>query len=77
MVNTKLLILFFLAIAMLNLSTPVQSSIASSLDLALLLATDSNTARPQIPSCSEMVSTSLSATRAHVLDDMCFSKAEA
>ncbi|KAL9392314.1 hypothetical protein Peur_016234 [Populus x canadensis] len=89
MANTKqLLILSFLAVAILVLSTLVQSSNASSSSSSLhdrvLLARQRNAARFQIPSCSEMVSRSQCShnpnckwCKSEVLDDMCFSKAEA
>jgi len=87
MANTKqLLILSFLAVAILVLSTLVQSSNASSSSLhdRVLLARQRNAARFQIPSCSEMVSRSQCShnpnckwCKSEVLDDMCFSKAEA
>ncbi|KAJ6935781.1 hypothetical protein NC652_010722 [Populus alba x Populus x berolinensis] len=90
MANSKqLLILSFLAVAILVLSTLVQSSNASSSSSSsshdrVLLARQRNAARFQIPSCSEMVSRSQCShnpnckwCKSEVLDDMCFSKAEA
>ncbi|KAG6777201.1 hypothetical protein POTOM_017017 [Populus tomentosa] len=88
MANTKqLLILSFLAVAILVLSTLVQSSNASSSSSShdrVLLARQRNAARFQIPSCSQMVSRSQCShnpnckwCKSEVLDDMCFSKAEA
>uniref|UniRef100_A0A6N2NA37 PSI domain-containing protein n=1 Tax=Salix viminalis TaxID=40686 RepID=A0A6N2NA37_SALVM len=86
MANTKHLLIFsFLAVAILVLSTLVQSSNdSSSSHDRVLLARQRNAARFQIPSCSEMVSRSQCShnpnckwCNSEVLDDMCFSKAEA
>ncbi|CAK7350362.1 unnamed protein product [Dovyalis caffra] len=83
MANRKILIFSFLAVAILVLSTLVQSSNASSHD-RVLLARQRNAARSQIPNCSKMVSRSQCSQnpkckwcKSEVLDDMCFSKAEA
>ncbi|KAF9683712.1 hypothetical protein SADUNF_Sadunf04G0042700 [Salix dunnii] len=86
MANRKHLLIFsFLAVAILVLSTLVQSSNASSSSHdRVLLARQRNAARSQIPSCSEMVSRSQCShnpnckwCNSEVLDDMCFSTAEA